>query len=323
MAAWRQSFAFRALVDAVCLYAVPIGVAVLPWRVGFALLRRLAHWPALHRQSIDSLWASAAPFCRGADAGQWRYRARLLLLVEHADTYLTLLRGERWWRHNVSIRGALPSGDRSNLFLTYHWGSGNWIWRVLRAHGIGAYFLARRPSGRALGRTRLSHWYGALRAWMLRRNGSAGVIFTGDSAGTIRAALNGGRSLTGMLDVGASAGQQTASGTLLGHGVCIPSGLARIAVETKTPVTLFSVGLDYATGRRDLVVECLPADATLDQIMAAYLAHLDARLGAAPEAWQMWHEAHAIFASSRTDFVSQPDPGLTAQDKDGFPLSRE
>src|ERR1700719_520109 len=98
MAARRAGIVGRAFADALCLYLIPFAAAVLPWRLGFALLKRLAGWSFLHRDSVESLWAGAAPFFADADPRQWKYRARLLLLVEHTDTYLTLLRSDRWWR---------------------------------------------------------------------------------------------------------------------------------------------------------------------------------------------------------------------------------
>lgn len=296
MAVVRSGIVGRAFADALCLYLIPLATALLPWPLGFALLKRLARWPFLHRDSVESLWAGAAPLFPDADPLQWKCRARLLLLVEHTDTYLTLLRSDRWWRKHIAVCGEFPAAEQANLLLTFHWGTGNWIWRLLRAHGIRAFFLARRPHGRSLGLSRLSHWYGRLRGWSLRRIGSAGVIFTGDSADVIRQALGEKCSVIGMLDIGARGQQQAASGALLQHAVRLPSGLARIAQDSGTAVTLFSVGLDWGSGDRDLLIHVVPAGTDAAGIMAAYIGHLDARLHSTPEAWQMWHEAHAIFS---------------------------
>jgi hypothetical protein len=295
MVAVRSNIVARAFADALCLYAIPFATALLPWRLGFACLKRLANVSFLHRDSVESLWAGAAPFFADADARQWKKRARLLLLVEHTDTYLTLLRSDSWWRKHIAIRGDFPAADQANLLLTFHWGTGNWIWRLLRAHGIRAFFLARRPQGRSLGLSRLSHWYGQLRGWSLRRIGSAGVIFTGDSADAIRRALAERNSVIGMLDVGARADQQTVAGVLLRRQVRLPFGLARIAEGTHTAVTLFSVGLDWNSGDRDLLIEVIRPGTDAAGTMRAYIEHLNARLHNAPEAWQMWHEAKAIF----------------------------
>jgi hypothetical protein len=309
MAGVRSGLVGRAFADALCLYVIPLAAALLPWRLGFAWLKLLARASILHRDSVESLWACAAPFFADADPGRWKYRARLLLLVEHTDTYLTLLRSDRWWRRHIAVHGEFPAAGSANVLLTFHWGTGNWIWRLLRAHGISAWFLARRPHGRSLGLSRLSHWYGQLRGWSLRRIGCAGVIFTGDSADAIRRALAEKSSVTGMLDIGARAGQQTVAGMLLDSQARLPFGLARIAQETGTAVTLFSVGLDWNSGDRDLAIEVIPAGIDADGIMRAYIAHLDARLRSAPEAWQMWHEAHAIFAPPLTKPLDADERG--------------
>lgn len=301
MVAARSGLFGRAVADALCLYLIPCAVAALPWRAGFALLRRLSRCTFLHRDSVDALAAAALPYRADAVSEEWKRRARLLLLVEHADSWLTLMRGERWWRRNIAITGTLPPGDRANLMLTFHWGSGNWIWRVLRAHGVQAHFLARRPEGRSLGMGLLSLWYGRLRGWSLRRIGCRGVIFTGDSANTIREALAGGASVIGMLDVGVRDGRQGRAGRLLDREARLPDGLVRIAAQGGTAVTIFSVGLDPESGRRDLLIETVPRGSDEAAIMAAYFAHLDRRLRQAPEAWLMWHEAHAIFASAPGD----------------------
>jgi hypothetical protein len=301
MAALRSRAVARALADALCLYLIPLGVALLPWPVGFALLKRLAGWPLLYHDSIRNLWAGAAAYSPGVDPRQWQRRARLLLLVEHTDTWLIMLRGDRWWRRYMRLEGDIPPAGQANLLLTFHWGTGNWIWRVLRAHGIGAYFLARRPQGRSLGLTRLSHWYGRLRGWSLRRAGGSGVIFTGDSGDAIRQALARKASVIGMLDLGVRDRRQAVAGSLLGRAAQLPSGLARIAAEGPTAVTLFSVGLDFETGARDLSLQTLPAATDVAGIMDAYFHHLDQRLRAAPEAWQMWHEAQAIFTPAGDD----------------------
>ena len=67
------------------------------------------------------------------------------------------------------------------------------------------------------------------------------------------------------------------------------------------PIALFSFGLDFRTGRRDLRVELLPAGLDVEQVLARYAAHLDARLREAPESWQIWREAPAMFVRDGSD----------------------
>ena len=99
----------NAAADALMLFAVPCGVALLPWRLGFALLKRLACNERLYRLSVDPAWAAAREHCPGCDEREWKYRFRLLRLVDHADVYLALLRGRRWRRRHVVETGSWPA----------------------------------------------------------------------------------------------------------------------------------------------------------------------------------------------------------------------
>ena len=291
--------------DALDLYILPGFVSLLPWRLGFALLKRFARSERLFRGAVDLAWAAARTHCPDSDEQTWKFRFRLLRLVDHADVYLTLLRGERWRRRHIVALGDWPQPGAC-VFLTYHWGAGNWIWPLLHERGFDAYFLAQRAQGRALGLTRLSHWFGHFRGWALRRIGSRGGLFTGGSAETVIAELRSGASVVGMLDLPAGSRQSAAEFPLLDGQVRFPLGLARLGSEIPVPIALFSFGLDFATGRRELRIETFPGNPQPLDVMQHYVAHLDARLRAAPEAWQIWCEAPAMFVAQTDRPVAQP-----------------
>ncbi|MDR3387206.1 MAG: hypothetical protein P4L92_09155 [Rudaea sp.] len=290
----------RFTTDALGLYLLPALAALLPWSLGFAWLRRCARSERLYREAADPAWVAARVHFPGSDEKSWKYRFRLLRLVDHADVYLTLLRGRRWRARNILVRGAWPDPGACVL-LTYHWGTGNWIWPLLRERGFDAFFLARRAQGRSLGLTRLSHWFGRFRGWALRRIGSNGALFTGGSSGDVTAALRAGHCVVGMLDLPAQPQQSAAQLALLDGQVRFPVGLARLGAEAPAQIALFSFGLDFQTGRRDLCIESMPQNLTAAQVMERYAAHLDERLRAAPEAWQIWREAPSMFVPIQTD----------------------
>ena len=284
----------RAGSDTLTLFALPACVALLPWRWGFALLKRIARSERLYREAVEPAWAAARTYCPDADETTWKFRFRLLRLVDHADVYLTLLRGKRWRQRHVVQIGQLPD-PVACVLLTFHWGAGNWVWPILHDHGMAAHFLARRAQGQALGLTRASHWFGHFRGWALRHIGSAGALFTGGSSNMARDALRAGRSIVGMLDLPVREQQRFAELALLDQQVRFPIGLAKLALDASVPVVVFSVGLDFNTGVRTLRIATLPANSSLDTVMDDYVAHLDARLREAPEAWQIWREAPAMF----------------------------
>ncbi|HTI95501.1 MAG TPA: hypothetical protein VL425_03210 [Rudaea sp.] len=287
----------NATADTLMLFVVPCGVALLPWRLGFALLKRLARSERLYRLSVDPAWDAARAHCQGCDEREWKYRFRLLRLVDHADVYLAMLRGRRWRRRHVVETGDWPVPGPC-VFLTYHWGAGNFIWPRLRELGFVAHFIARRASGRALGMTRLSYWFGDFRARALRRCAGAEPIFTGASTGAIARALDAGDSVVGMLDLPARTDQPACGLPLLDGHVRFPFGLARLASDKGIPVVLLSCGLDFSRGQRDIRVELLPPQLSADAIMLRYAAHLHSRLREAPAAWQIWREAPGLFVAA-------------------------
>jgi len=284
----------RAAADFGMLFLLPATIALLPWRVGFALLKRLARSPRLLRAATDPAWEAARPYLGAADELDWKFRFRLLRLVDHADVYLALLRGRRWRARNLVAHGDWPAPG-AGVLLTFHWGAGWWIWPELGAHGIAAHFLARQPQGRSLGLTRVSHAFGRLREWAMHRSGGAGALFTGGSSAKIAEAFAQRHAVVGMLDLPPAAGQRALPVTVLGREARFPYGLLRLAAAANVPVTLFSVGLNVADGTRDMRIETLPAGLAPEAALARYAAHLDARLRDTPAYWQIWREAAALF----------------------------
>lgn len=287
----------RALADLSMLFVLPALVALLPWRYGFALLKRCARSTRLYALSVEPAWQAARVFLPDADETEWKFRFRLLRLVDHVDVYLCLLRGARWGRRWIVQHGAWPSPG-ARVWLTYHWGAGWWIWPLLREQGIATHFLARAPQGRSVGLTRVSHVFARFREWAMRRAGGAGALFTGGSSEKIRAALTAGDGVMGMLDLPAMAEQRTLTLPLLDRTARFPYGLVRLAAQLDVPVSLVSFGLDFANGQRDVRIENLPAGTSAEQLMQHYAAHLDTRLHAAPEAWQIWREASLLFCAA-------------------------
>jgi hypothetical protein len=285
----------RACAEALSLFVLPVAAALLPWRLGFAWLKRRAGRDRLHDDDVAAAWSVARRYLDDEDEGRWKRQHRLIRLVEQVDSYLAILRSDRWWRNQVVVTGAWPVVHGPMLMLTFHWGAGYWIWRILRSRGIHAHFVARRPGPGDLGGSRISLYYARLRTWAMRRVGSAGPLFTGGSTPLIEAAFAEGRSVMGMLDLPAGGSRRTRHREVLGHPLRMPSGLVDLAVRAGVPVVLVSCGLDPTDGRRRLHLETLPADADADRIVSRYAAHLDRCLNEEPAYWQIWSAAQDMF----------------------------
>jgi hypothetical protein len=290
----------RNVADVLGLFVAPALIACLPWRATYAVLKLLARRSVAFSNEADAAWAVARKHLPDADMLEWKTRLRLMKWVERVDTYLTLMHGARWWRRRIEVTGDFPPGAAPYLLLTYHWGAGNWIWKLLREHAIAAYFLARRPEALDFGTShRIALWYGRLRVWGLSRIGSMGPLYTGDSSRLIRETWTRGQSVVGMLDLPPRGTQKSERVPLLDGQARLPSGLVHLAQASGIRVVLLSCGLDFASGRRLLRIETLANDLGVEDVLARYAGHLNARLRDAPEAWHMWHEAELMFVAAR------------------------
>ena len=301
----------RNIGDLFLLFLVPCFVAVLPWSLGFPLLRFLARHDKSHPDPVEQAYSAAKRYCEPADAEDWKWRFRLLRLLERVDAWLILLRPASWWRRQIDQVGEWPLESGPCVFLTNHWGGGQWIWRPLSEHGFKASFIARRAEVGDLGAGRIALWFARVREFGMRRTGGLGPIFTGGSGAKVVKALQCGESVVGMLDLPAQPHQTSALRPLLGGQVHFPVGLARLAVFNAVPIVLYSCAFDVATGRRSLRVETLPIDSDVETIATRYMEHLDRCLQQDSAFWQLWSLAPLMF----TDDVSAIEPGNSVSEK--------
>lgn len=242
---------WRALLE---LYLLPGVCALLPWALGFRWLRLCSHLPWLYREEWRAALAQARQFVPIGDEPLWARQFRLNRLVDHADFWTSRSRSRRWLRRHVDMLGAWPQLDGPAVGVFFHVCPGLWAMRSLREQGFDTSVLAGHFSRRSMGGSHLAHWYGALRLGELQRVAGGPLIF---SPGTVKkslATLAAGGWVAGTPDVPPT---ETALGvpvTLFERPAHFAEGLLLIARRARVPVVIFTLGLDLATGRRQLEV---------------------------------------------------------------------
>ena len=281
--------------DALELVLLPGLAAVLPWRWSFALFCQLARWPSLYREPCERALAQAQAMGRVDDAARWLHERRLVTLVDHADHYLARTRGDAWLRRHVQVRGDWGVAGQGALLVTFHWGCGMWAQRHATAQGLGPHTLVASPAG-LRGRWVLRRYIEARLRTLERAQGGRGVIHVPGPMRPVQRALAAREQVVLVIDVPADQVAATATVTVLGRPVRVPAALVRQAVQQKLPVTLYTLGLDVATGQRELCLYplgvCDSAEALLEQIFKRF----DPLLQERPAAWHLWSEAERFFA---------------------------
>ena len=278
------------LQDALELFVLPALAAVLPWRVCFALYKRLAHWPSLYRPATDGAWPWVQRHLPQVNEAQWRWERRLLTLVDHADWVLSKTRSRRWLQKHVHVQGQWPSPHSTQIICTFHWGAGMWTLQALRDAGLQVHALAASLQGDQFKGRPVLHAYARLRtAQVVKALGHPTVDVTASMRPVLQA-IKDQHSLLGVVDVPADNFGSAVDVQLLGQSARVPRGLLRLAADRQLPVTVFLAGLDFKTGQRHWQIHSLGVSQDAQVLFKTVFQFLDQAIRESPSAWHLWAE---------------------------------
>ena len=284
--------------DAVELVLLPGLAAVLPWKLCFAVFKRLARVRWLYKEPCEAALNQArARGWAGADEAHWLWVRRLVTLVDHSDHYLGLWRGDGWMKNNLSVQGSWPAHSHGIMLLTFHWGAGFWGLRHAAAQGLRPHALVASLASQAYqGRTVLSVYARARNAHVARILGSPTIDVARHLKRVIRA-LRANHALLGVMDVPTDEVKASISINLLGMQARVPRGLLRLAVDQRVPVVIYITGLNTQTGQRFLRIKPLGTHVDVDRLATQVFDELEKIIAEDAPAWHFWNIAERLFRS--------------------------
>jgi phosphatidylinositol dimannoside acyltransferase len=294
MALTRQRLRFE-VRDLVELVLVPALAAILPWPVAFRLFRRLARWQVLYRHPGRQAMAQAQERGWVADAGPWLRDRKLTTMVDHADHYLARTRSDRWLDRHLVVDGQWPPPGQPCILLTFHWGAGMWGLRSAARAGVRMHPLVAAVHGaHFVGRTVLHRYINARNRTVVKAL-QCPVIDVSKGMRQALRALQGNEQLLAVVDVPADQVAASQPVQILGLPARLPTGLLRLAVDRKIPVSVYVTGIRMDTGRRFLRIRQLGVPIDVDSLVATLAADLDALIRECPPAWHFWSESERFF----------------------------
>lgn len=285
--------AARECRDALEYVLLPSLAAVLPWRWTFAVFCWLARWPGLYRADTEQAVAQAVlhGLCTPQAAAVFAWERRLVQLVDHADHYLYRTRSLAWLTRHLDVVGNWQDSDRAGMLWTFHWGAGMWALVHARSAGMRAQMLLASPQGPDFaGRVVFFHYIRARLRSVQHALGRPTVFVPGAMAG-VRAAIARNEQLVVVMDVPEDRVGPVRLAQLRLNPVSVPAALPDMAAAMGLPVTVFTMGLDVTTGRRQLRIVSLGVQSDPQALSDGVFAELDALLVAKPAAWHLWSQA--------------------------------
>lgn len=284
------------LRDAAELVLLPGLAAVLPWNVCFFIFKRLVRWRWLYQEPCETALRHARALgWAGPDEAHWLRVRKLVTLVDHADHYLGLSRGDAWMQRHLQVQGEWPAADRSHLLLTFHWGAGYWGLRHAAVHGLHPHALVASLTTHAYqGRWVLGKYARARNANVARVLKAETIDIAQQLKHVIRA-IRSNESLLGVVDVPSDEAIASMPITLLGLEASVPRGLLRLAVDKQVPVVLYTTGLNTLTGKRTLQIQCLVQATRVEDLATTAFSELERLIAQDAPAWHFWGIAERFF----------------------------
>lgn len=284
--------------DLIELVLVPGIAALLPWVVCFRLFRFLCRAGFLYREPCNEALAQASN--RGwviGDPERWLQVHRLVLLVDHADYYLSLTRSDRWMRRHLLVTGKWPDPARSSILCTFHWGAGMWALRHLAAQGLCVHLLIARHSRAAFEGRTVRYWYYTRRINAIPRALGRPYIEATKSPRPVLKAIRSGEAVAAVVDVPADQVAASEAIEFLGFRARVPRGLLRAARDLGVPVTVYLLGIRLSDGKRTLRIHPLGVRTELEPLIEDVFSHLEDAIRDESAAWHFWSVAPRFFVS--------------------------
>lgn len=296
--------------DAIEFVLLPGLAAVLPWPWAFAVFRWAASWSALYRADTEQATAQAVAHgaCTPEQAPAFAYERRLVHLVDQADHYIFRTRSQRWLERHVDVTGQWTEPERAGMLWTFHWGAGLWALRHARQRGMHAHMVLASPQGPDFVARSVFFAYVKARMRSVHLALQRPVVFVPGAMAGVRAALERQEQLVVVMDVPEDQVGPVRTGHLRGQALSLPAALPDMAVAQALPVTVFSMGLDLTSGRRQLRIAQLGVYDDASRLSDAVFAQLDTLLNGQPAAWHLWSQAPRFFRERKPAGPSNPPP---------------
>lgn len=278
------------------LILVPAIASLLPWSWTYRLLRQLSRVSWLYRDETELAEAAADANGIFQTGRVWRRHYRLNKLIDGVDPWLIRFRSERWMQRHLEVEGSWPT-DGPFVAISIHWGAGMWGVRHIQ-HSTQPVSVILRP---------VTEWgvvfstpkriYVEFCEREIVRAGGAPITVSGPGlTARMTEQIELGKNLLALLDVPKGTNKGGFPVDFLGQPTYFATGIVNIAVQNNWPIVPYSIGVDFATGKRQLEIRPPVRVTDLRDSVTQLAAYFDEVVRREPSLWQFWH-LHRAFLS--------------------------
>lgn len=297
----------RRVRSALELFLLPGLIAVLPWPLGLRVAHRVARWAFLYRSEVELATAEASRLGFAAEPAAFAKRVRLRLLVDVIDGYQTVLRGDRYVRRWVEVRGDPLPESGPLLFAGLHHGCGFWFLPAMRLRKLGPSIIAPRVDHLTSNSGRLEATFLRLRLRLISRAAGKPLVHRGGAADGLGAILSAGGVGFGLPDIPTSR-PDAVTVEIAGLRCRLAQGLYEIALKQSAPIYFFTTDTDLDSGQRWVLIQrCGATDAI--SATREYARFLSDAIERDPTGWRFWTIVRQLLVATEVVGQASSEPG--------------
>ena len=274
----------------------PIAFACVPALLRRALAQHVSNADRYYANKSASVRRMMPTFLPEASVDVACAEMRFTDLCDHADLWVSTLKGDAWMRKNLRLIGVQTPPPRPALFITFHYGGGWWMTRWLRAaaHPVSIVMRRGRPAGGWWERAFYSA--GAFRMRQVEQVCRSPLIAT-DDGNTARAVLRTwkrGSSVIGLVDLPPSLVDRTQAVSFMGRTAHFPPTLFELAHHANVPIFVYFGYWEHRPLRPVLEVYEVTGQTPAESMQKA-ITQFEVVLSAVPGRWHQWGDIDLYF----------------------------
>lgn len=279
--------------DLLTYILLPLCCVVLPYALGQALIRAIAHRAWLLNARSAAALGSAQHFIHVQDEPGWKTRWRLVELAEARDLWLSMAGRRGVLARSVQQVGVPPVTDRLVL-VGMHWGPSVLALQLFRNAGLAPRFVYRRVSADIWRSTPFHYLYLRLLVRYIRKVCAGRDI-------TVPGAMK--ELAVWPAEPGTPVILLDAPTTRLGRSITVPVGGLTAEfngdgpewlASGKSPVVLYALGIN-AAGMSELKCSKPVQPESAEALMREFGCFMAQHLEQDSAQWRLWHAADQLF----------------------------
>ncbi len=291
-------YLLRELKNLFEFFVFPILVVIFPHKIYYPIFRFICRYTFFYSVYSRGTYNNASNFTnQHIPKFQWEQNVRLLHLVDIADLWLFWLRPKKA-NKLFSVSGKWNS-QNGFIALGTHWGTGFPALVTINQYNKKPFFVYSQTKVPFSDRGFIESKYRKLRHNYIDKISGSLAITVGKSYDSIKQKVSEGDVPVLLFDAPKDKNKAKQFLKVGEHNYPIASGFVNLICQEKLPFQLYSVSLDFKSGKRHLAINELIVSIEQNQLIKKLGEILSELITKSPEQWFFWRQSNLIFSKDK------------------------